>query len=132
LQPSAIAKALNGNPPYQRRTKMTISKIALGALALLLTMANANAETLHYSCKSDDARYALTINTDRHIVKLLEHGYGRGPHQLTFKILKVAPSDVCAKYGWILNGATFCTATQGVGDLSWNGLEFDCDLAETE
>ena len=73
---------------------------------------------------------ALTVNTDRGIVKLIEHG---PPHTLTtFRILKVATSDVCGKYGWILNGATFCTATQGVGTLDWHGHEFDCDQADTE
>jgi hypothetical protein len=88
------------------------------------------AETFHYSCKSGDSRYALTVNTDRGIVTLVEHG---PPHTLTtFRILKVATFDVCGKYGWILNGATFCTATQGVGTLDWHGLEFDCDQADTE
>jgi hypothetical protein len=31
----------------------------------------------------------------------------------------------------ILNGATFCAATQGVGTLDWHGLEFGCDQADT-
>jgi hypothetical protein len=99
-------------------------------LAVIAFAGVAHAKTFHYSCNSGDSRYALTVNTDRRIVKLVEHG---GPHTLTtFRILKVAPSDVCAKYGWILNGATFCIATQGVADLDWHGRGFDCDQADTE
>ena len=103
----------------------------LATLAVMAFAGVAHAKTFHYSCKSGDTRYALTVNTDRGIVKLLPHG---PPHTLTtFRILKVATFDVCAKYGCILNGATFCTATQGVGSLDWHGHElFDCDQADTE
>jgi hypothetical protein len=75
-----------------------------------------------------ESRYSLTVNTDRKIVKLLER---QPPHKLTtFRILKVSAD--CGKYGWELNNATFCTATQGVGTLDWNGREFDCIQADTE
>src|SRR5262249_52348486 len=107
------------NNPTQRIGKMgkTVTTLAVMAFAGV-----AHANTLHYACKSGDTRYALTVNTDRRIVKLVEH---RAPHTLTtFRILKVATFNVCAKYGWILNGATFCTATQGVGTLDWHGREF--------
>jgi hypothetical protein len=88
-----------------------------------------HAATLHYACKSNDDRYALTVNTDRHVVKLFDNF---PPHKTTtFRILNVATMDVCAKYGWILNGATFCTATQGVGTFDWHGIELDCDEADT-
>ena len=102
----------------------------LATLAVMAFAGMAHAKTFHYSCKSGDSRYALTVNTDRGTVKLVEHG---PPHTLTtFRILKVATIDECGKYGWILNGATFCTATQGVGTLDWHGREFDCDQADTE
>jgi hypothetical protein len=103
----------------------------LATLALMAFAGTAHAATFHYACKSGESRYALTVNTDRGIVKLVEVG---GTRTLTtFRILKVAPMDVCAKYGWILNGATFCTATQGVADLNWPGHEsLDCDQADTE
>jgi hypothetical protein len=92
----------------------------------------AHAATYHYACKNSESRYALTVNTDRGIVKVVEIGGTRTV--TTFRILKVAPLDVCAKYGFILNGATFCTATQGVADLSnWDGHEsLDCDAADTD
>jgi hypothetical protein len=107
-----------------------MGKTLLATLAVMAFARMAHAKTFHYSCKSGDSRYVLTVNTDRGIVKLVEHG---PPHTLTtFRILKVATIDVCAKYGWILNGATFCTATQGVGTLDWHGHEFDCDQADTE
>jgi hypothetical protein len=103
----------------------------LPTLAIMAFAGTAHAATFHYACKSGDSRYALTVNTDRGIVKLFEFGPS---HTLTtFRILRVAPVDVCAKYGWILNGATFCTATQGVADLNWHGHEsLDCDQADTE
>jgi hypothetical protein len=99
------------------------------ALALCAGAGTAHAKTFHYACKSGEDRYALTVNTDRGIVKLIEHG---PPHTLTtFRILKVATE--CGKYGWALNnGAMFCTATQGVGTLDWRGNQFDCDQADTE
>ena len=102
----------------------------LATLALMAFAGTAHARTFHYACTSGKSRYALTVNTDRGIVKLVER---EPPRTLTtFPILKVAAIDVCAKYGWILNGATFCTATQGVGTLSWHGHEFDCDQADTD
>ena len=99
------------------------------ALALCAGAGTAHAKTFHYACKSGEDRYALTVNTDRGIVKLIEHG---PPHTLTtFRILKVATE--CGKYGWALNnGAMFCTATQGVGTLDWRGNQFDGDQADTE
>jgi hypothetical protein len=101
----------------------------LATLALMAFAGTAHADTFHYACKSGESRFALTVNTDRGIVKLVEHG---PPHTLTtFRILKVA-TGVCGKYGWILNGATFCTCTQGSGSLNWHGNELDCDQADTE
>jgi hypothetical protein len=103
----------------------------LATLTLIALAGTAHAATFHYACKSSESRYALTVNTDRGIVKVVEIG---GPRTVTtFRILKVAPLDVCAKYGLILNGATFCTATQGVAGLDWHGHEsLDCDAADTE
>jgi hypothetical protein len=105
----------------------------LATLAVMAFVGTAHAEarrTFHYACKSGESSYALTVNTDRGIVKLTAH---QPPFTLTtFRILKVATDDVCGKYGWILNGATFCTATQGVGTLDWHGHVFDCDQADTE
>jgi len=108
-------------PPMMRKTFATLALMALAGTA--------HARTFHYACKSGETRYALTVNTDRRIVKLIEQG---PPHTITtFRILKVA--DDCGKYGWILNdGARFCTATQGVGTLDWRGHEIDCDQADTE
>lgn len=108
-------------PPMMRRT--------LATLALMALAQPAYARTFHHACQSRDSRYALTVDTDRRIVKLIEHG---PPHTLTtFRILKEA-TDECGRSGWILNGATFCTATQGVGTLDWHGHEIDCDQADTE
>ena len=99
------------------------------ALALCAGAGTAHAKTFHYACKSGEDRYALTVNTDRGIVKLQVHG---PPFTLTtFRILKV--DTECGKYGWALNnGAMFCTATQGVGTLDWRRNTFDCDQADTE
>jgi hypothetical protein len=108
-------------------------------LAVLLVSAApvspAFAETFHYACtrpnRADGStlRYALTVNTNRHVVTLLQHFPPYGSQ--TFRILP-GQSD-CAKYGWILDGGgSFCTATQGSGTLDWHGLEFDCDQADTE
>jgi hypothetical protein len=116
---------------------MAMTKLAIFALTVLMASittaaggGTAHAKTFHYACKSGEDRYALTVNTDRGIVKLVEH---QPPFTLTtFRIRKVATDDVCGKYGWILNGATFCTATQGVGTLDWRGNKFDCDQADTE
>jgi hypothetical protein len=103
--------------------------------ALLVALAApASARTYHYAChqhKDATVRYALSANEDSGIVKLQEQG---PPFTLrTFQIVKnVIPA--CGKGGWTLsNGATkFCTATQGVGDLSWRGPDLDCDQADTE
>lgn len=105
-----------------------------GLVSLLTTQALAEpaGNVFHYACKSEDARYALTVNANRGIVKLQDHG---PPFTLTtFRILKTAtPPDECGKGGWSLNdGAIFCYATQGGGNLSWHGHEFDCDQADTE
>jgi hypothetical protein len=63
----------------------------------------AHARTFHYACKSGETRYALTVNTDRRIVKLIEQG---PPHTITtVRILKEA--DECGKYGWILNDTSW-------------------------
>ncbi len=110
--------------------KMKKFLITLLASAAIITPALADDNIFHYSCKSDDSRYALTVNTDRGIIKLDQQA---PPHTLTtFRILKEATDDVCAKYGWILKGATFCIATQGVGTLDWHGHVFNCDQADTE
>jgi hypothetical protein len=101
------------------------------AVALLCgSSASAADNVFHYACKSEDARYALTVNPNRGIVKMIDHA---PPHTLTtFRILKTA-TDECGKGGWILNdGAIFCYFTQGGGSLSWHGHEFDCDQADTE
>jgi hypothetical protein len=109
----------------------TKTSIMIAAAAALFATTTAHAYTFHYACRSDDARYALTVNTDRRIVKLIEMGQG---HTLTtFRIRRMATVDVCAKSGWVLSGdATSCTATQGVGTLNWHGPELDCDNADTE
>ena len=111
--------------------RKTIPLIAIVAsLATLGTPFAAYADNVfHYACKGEDARYALTVNTSRGVVKMLER---RAPYTLTtFRILKTATGE-CGKGGWILNGATFCYATQGVGTLTWHGHELDCDQADTE
>ena len=110
--------------------KRTIIAAALAAV----TAATAYADTYHYACKSDgEDRYKLTVNTDRRVVKIVEVA---PPHTVTtFRILRQATVDDCAKYGWVLiGGATFCTATQGVGDLNrqGHGPNLDCDNADTE
>jgi L-arabinose isomerase len=101
-------------------------------IAAMMLATQAHARIFHYTCKGGDDRYALTVNTDQRTVKLIK----RSPTipVATFRILKEASIDKCAKYGWILNGgATFCTATQGVGDLNWPGHDaLDCDQADTE
>ncbi len=107
-----------------------MKKFVLVITALIVWSATAHADNVfHYACKSEDARYALTVKPNRGIVKLQDHG---PPFTLTtFRILKAIPP--CGKGGWTLNdGATFCYATQGVGTLSWHGHEFDCDQADTE
>jgi hypothetical protein len=107
----------------------TLSFALTASITAAAGAGTAHAKTFHYACKSGEDRYALTVNTDRGIVKLMEQG---PPHTLTtFRILKVATE--CGKYGWALNnGAMFCTATQGVGTLDWRGNQFDCDQADTE
>jgi hypothetical protein len=109
----------------------TMKKLILTAVAALALTGTAHARIFNYACTSGEDRYALTVNTDRGIVRLVEQG---PPHKLTtFRILKVATADECGKYGWTLNnGAMFCTATQGVGTLDWRGNEYDCDQANTE
>jgi hypothetical protein len=84
----------------------------------------------HYACKSGEDRYAITVNPDRGIVKMQDHG---PPHTLTtFRIVKGVTPD-CGRGGWKLSdGAVFCYATQGVGTLSWHGHDYDCDQADTE
>jgi hypothetical protein len=106
-----------------------MTKLILTAVAALVLCGTAHARTFNYACNSGDERYALTVNTDQGIVRLVKHG---PPHTLTtFRILKVA-ADECGKYGWELNnGAMFCTATQGVGTLNWRGNQFECDQANT-
>jgi hypothetical protein len=108
---------------------MRPTKYLLAAALALCAGAGTAHATFHYACKSGEDRYALTVNTDRGIVKLIEMA---PPHTLaTFRILKV--STECAKYGWELNnGIRFCTATQGGGYFDWRGKEFDCDQADTE
>ena len=105
--------------------------LATAVVLVALTGATAHARTFNYACRSENGedRYALTVNTDRNIVKMAKHG---PPDTLTtFRILKVDPE--CGKYGWTLsNGAMFCTATQGSGTLDWRGNIFDCDQANTE
>ena len=103
--------------------------LSAAALALCAVAGTAHAKTFHYACKSGEDRYALTVNTDRGIVKLMKY---EPPFAITtFRSLKV--DTECGKYGWALNnGATFCTATQGVGTLGWRGNRFDCDQADTE
>jgi hypothetical protein len=107
-----------------------LKSLLLATLTLAL-VGTAHARSFHYACQSGEDRYALTVNTDRSIVTMTEQG---PPHsRTTFRILKVASGDDCGKYGWILSGgATFCTATQGVGTLDWNGQELDCDQADTK
>jgi hypothetical protein len=103
---------------------------ALGLLVFGSVEAACAETAFHYACTSGDGRYALTVNTDKHIVKLVEKA---SPHTITtFRILKVSPN--CAKYGLELsNNATFCTATQGVADLNWPGHDaLDCDEADTD
>jgi hypothetical protein len=107
---------------------MTMKTLLLATALLAGLMTSAQARTFHYACQSGENRYALTVNTDRNIVTLVQ----RSPTRTlaTFRILKVSPE--CAKYGWTLSdGAEFCTATQGVGSLDWDGREFDCDQADT-
>jgi hypothetical protein len=97
----------------------------------LIGVSSAHARTYHYACKNGDDRYALTVNENQHVVKLI----GRAPthHIMTFRIQKVASVDECAKYGWILSdNAQFCTATQGYGSLEWRNKEYECDQADTE
>jgi hypothetical protein len=104
-------------------------------VAILTTQAHADAASnvFHYACKSGDDHYALTVNENRGIVKMIKHG---PPFTLTtFRILKAANPLVgeCGKGGWVLNdGAIFCYATQGFASLSWHGHEFNCDQADTE
>ena len=44
--------------------------LSAAALALCAVAGTAHAKTFHYACKSGEDRYALTVNTDRGIVKL--------------------------------------------------------------
>jgi hypothetical protein len=105
---------------------MRLTLIAALTLALAGT---AHARTYHYACQSGDDRYALTVNTDRSVVTMAAQ---QPPHsRKTLRILKVSAD--CGKYGWALSeGATFCTATQGVGTLEWKGQEFECSQADTD
>ena len=106
-----------------------MKKLLLIAI-LIAGITAAQADTFHYACTSGDSRYALTVNTNRAIVTLMEHG---PPHTVTtFRILKDTAAE-CGKGGWVLNdGVTFCYATQGVGSFEWRGHEFICDQADTE
>jgi hypothetical protein len=99
------------------------------AMSAITACNPALARTNHYACKSGEERYALTVNEDKRVVKLILHG---PPFTATtFRILK-GTSDYC-KYAWALSdGASICTATQGVATLNWFGREFECDQADTE
>lgn len=110
----------------------TSAYLVAAGLVLGATAAHA-AGTFHYSCANNDDRYALTVNTDRKIVKLVEHF---SPHRTrTFRILQSGGSiigPVCGKYGWVLSdGAVLCTATQGYASLTWRGPDLECDHADT-
>jgi hypothetical protein len=114
--------------------KNLIRRITVALAATMIALTSAHARTYHYACKNEKneySHYALTVNTDRRIVKVFNHG---PPHDtLTFQILKVASVDECGKYGWILGGgAKFCTATQGYGSLEWRAGELVCDNADTD
>ena len=118
---------------------MIMRKLLLVCCAALLVLCGSSAiaepagNVFHYACKRGDDRYALTVHPNRGILKLQEHG---PPFTLTtFRILRTANplANECGKGGWILNdGTIFCYATQGGGNLSWHGHEFDCDQADTE
>ena len=108
--------------------------LALIALIAGITAANAD-DVIHYACHSGDNRYALTVNTDRAIVKMIDHG---PPHtETTFRIIKDAGED-CGKGGWILNEngtrgvgvVTFFTRHKVLGIFKWHGHAFDCDQAD--
>jgi hypothetical protein len=65
----------------------------LATLALMALAGTAHADTFHYACKSGDTRYALTVNTDRGIVELVEHGPS---HTLTTFRIRRWPPWTCA------------------------------------
>lgn len=103
---------------------------AFAPLTLTVFTGAAHAETYHYACRTGEARYALTVNTDKGIVKLNEHGPSGPP--TTFKIKREATVDECGKFGWILDDAILCTYTQGVASLDWHGRELECDNADAD
>ncbi len=119
-----IMLLLSANGGYKMRQLLITTTI----LASLLATTAYASDVFHYACKGKDARYAVTISTGQHVVKMRD----RGPSGTltTFHILKDDP-DACGKGGWALNdNATFCYETQGAGSLTWKGQEFDCDQAD--
>jgi hypothetical protein len=111
-------------------------KILLASSFVVLTLiaglarAEPAGNVFHYACTQGDERYALTVNENRGIVKLLNRA---APYKLTtFRIVTNVIPD-CGKGGWTLNdGAVFCYATQGAGTLVWHGHDYNCDQADTE
>jgi hypothetical protein len=104
----------------------------LALTVTMITAANAANEVIHYACKLGDDGFALTVNTNRGVVKLLAH---TAPYALTaFRILKTpAEPATCGKGGWILNdGGVVCYYTKGAGSLSWQGHEYECEQADTD
>jgi hypothetical protein len=96
--------------------------IRVGFVSLFSLSAYAKpANIFHYACKGEDARYAVTVNLDRHMVKVRDQG--PSGTLTTFHILK--DDDDCGKGGWTLNdNASFCYATQGDGSLTWHGKDW--------
>ena len=103
-------------------------------LAGIATIGNrsAMASQSHYACRTDKARYAITVDTRHGLVRVREIS-PPGP-LVTLRIIRPSQVDECAKYGFILSGAKFCVLTQGYAFLDWKerNLLLDCDNADTE
>jgi hypothetical protein len=92
-------------------------KIAIVASAMVFAapaIAKSTSNVFHYACKGEGARYAVTVNTDRGVVKMQDHGpSGKVP---TFGILSDNP-DSCGKGGWTLSERLFVMPHKAKGLL---------------
>lgn len=84
----------------------------------------------HYACRTHNTRFSLVLDPGRRQVSIRE--FNPSKPIVTLRILREATGDECAKFGYVLAGATFCMMTQGVASLEWvaRGLTLDCDSAD--
>jgi len=99
----------------------------LAATAVLLTVTTAaHAEVYPYICKTTDERgntqmYTAKLDLDRNTITW---------HGKVFRKLKQIDGCKANYRATASDGSTaeFCAATQGVADLTVNGVKFECNI----